>query len=127
LSRYLAVFAGAIFCSLGFLHALFTLLDMRRPRRLVPENRDVMTAMASTGVRLSRGGTNMWDAWLGFNLSHALGAMLFGAVCITAAMPTWILVVIAAIYEVLALRFWFRVPAIGIGVAGVCLLIATLV
>lgn len=69
----------------------------------------------------------MWNAWIGFNLSHSLGAVLFGVLCITAALPVWILVLIAAIYEVLALKFWFRVPAIAIGIAGASLLIACFV
>jgi len=119
LSRYLVVFAGAIFCALGLLHALYTFLD-----RLAPVDPRVTEQMKLTSIRLSRA-TNTWDAWLGFNLSHSLGAVVFGVVCITAAMPAWILAIIAAIYELLALRFWFRVPAIAIGIAAACLLIAS--
>lgn len=121
MSRYLVVFAGVIFCALGLMHALFTFLE-----RLAPVDPRVMEHMKSTAVRLSRN-TNMWDAWLGFNLSHSLGAVVFGVVCVMAAMPTWILALIAAVYEVLALKYWFRVPAIAIGVAAVSLVIACFV
>jgi hypothetical protein len=122
LSRSLLVFAGAIFCALGLLHALYTFLH-----RLSPADPNVIEQMRSTTVRLSRGRADMWNAWIGFNLSHALGTVIFGVVCITAALPAWILVLIAAIYDVLAVRFWFRVPAIAIGVAAATLLIACFV
>jgi len=130
-SVYLVIIAGTIFCTLGLVHGIFTLIDWHHPRRLAPADPNVVTQMASTGLRLSRGRTNMWDAWIGFNLSHSLGAILYGAVCIatgiamrstTVAWPLFAaLVLIAAIYEVLALRFWFRVPAIGIAISGLCL------
>lgn len=126
---YLVIFAGTIFCTFGLLHAIFTLMDWHHPRRLAPVDPNVVTQMSSTGLRLSRGRTTMWDAWIGFNLSHSLGAILFGAVCIATGVSTNVpwpmfaaLVFIAAIYEVLALRFWFRVPAIGIAIAGLCLI-----
>jgi len=89
----------------------------------------VADAMKSTGVRLSRGRGNMWDAWLGFNISHGLGAVFFGVVCIAAgvylealSLPKPVLLIPALVglmYFALAVRFWFRVPAVGIGAATV--------
>jgi hypothetical protein len=86
----------------------------------------VVHQMASTGVSLSRGRTNMWDAWLGFNLSHGLGAFIFGLICVGGgvfarklALPKVTLlipVLVGAIYFLLAIRFWFRVPAVGIAI-----------
>jgi len=129
---YFVITAGAIFCTLGLLHAIFTLMDWHHPRRLAPADPHVIIQMASTGLRLSRSRTNMWDAWIGFNLSHSLGAILFGSLCIATgiamrsmlvAWPVFaVLVLIATIYEVLALRFWYRVPAIGIAIAGFCVI-----
>jgi hypothetical protein len=68
----------------------------------------------------------MWDAWLGFNLSHSLGAVVFGILCITASSKPSVasLAVVSLIYLVLAIRFWFYVPAIGIAIATACLLLA---
>lgn len=126
----LVIVAGTIFCTLGGMHAIFTLIDWHHPRRLAPADPSVVTQMASTGLRLSRGRTNMWDAWIGFNLSHSVGAILYGGVCITTGIsmrsmtvpwPVFAgLVLVAAIYEVIAIRFWFRIPAIGIAIAGLC-------
>jgi ammonia channel protein AmtB len=134
--RFLLDFGGGVFVLLGLLHALYTYLDIGRPRRLVPQDPAVAQAMAKSNVRLSGSGTTMWHAWVGFNFSHSLGAVLFGTVCIGAGavlgavvLPAWILfvfVVIALIYLVLGLLYWFRIPVAGIALAGVCLLMAWL-
>ncbi len=132
MSNYLLITGGAIFCILGLLHGVFTAADMRRPRWLAPMDPDVVAQMASTGLRLPGGRMNMWDAWLGFNFSHSLGVVIFGLISIAAGvmrfpkMALAALVVIAAIYLALAVRFWYRVPAIGIAIASICLLLAWL-
>lgn len=126
MSQYLLIAGGTLFAILGLVHAVYTIGDIYRPRRLAPIDRAMIDQMASTGVRLARGRTNMWDAWLGFNLSHSLGAVIFGLVCVGAgvfarklALPKATLlipVLVGAIYFLLAIRFWFRVPAIGIAI-----------
>jgi hypothetical protein len=125
---------GGIFVLLGTLHALYTFLDINRPRRLVPQDPAVALSMAASPVRLARGGTTMWRAWVGFNFSHSIGAILFGGLCIfagaalgTVALPSYsllILVAISLIYLVLSVLYWFRVPTAGIAVASLCLLVA---
>jgi hypothetical protein len=135
-AEFLLDLGGGIFVLLGLLHALYTYLDIDRPRRLVPQDLAVARAMAESNLRLSGTGTTMWRAWVGFNFSHSLGAVLFGAVCIgasvvlgTKVLPAWVLfvfVVIALNYLVVGLLYWFRIPVAGIALAGVCLLIAWL-
>lgn len=136
ITRFLLDLGGGIFVLLGLLHALYTFLDIGRPRRLVPQDLSVARAMAGSQVRLARGGTTMWRAWVGFNFSHSLGAVLFGGLCIGAsvvlgaiAVPGWILVLlvaIACVYLGLSVLYWFRIPTAGIAVATVCLLAAWL-
>jgi hypothetical protein len=119
---------------LGFLHALYTWKDIADPRRLVPDDRAVIAAMAGTGVRLARGGTTMWRAWVGFNFSHSLGAVLFGAGCVAAGLllapgaiaRAWLLVPVAvsSLYVVMAVKYWFRIPAIGTAIATVLFAVA---
>jgi hypothetical protein len=133
-ASFLLDLGGGIFLLLGFLHALYTFLDIGRPRRLVPQDPSVALAMAQSQVRLARGGTTMWRAWVGFNFSHSLGAAIFGVLCIcagvllgTMVMPAWILpllVVIALVYLGLSVLYWFRIPTAAIAVATVCLLVA---
>src|SRR6516164_428492 len=74
----LLILGGSISCVLGGLHAIYTLLDLRNPRRLVPVDPSVARAMANSAVRMSRGGTDMWRAWVGFNFTHSLGILIFG-------------------------------------------------
>jgi hypothetical protein len=136
LSQTWLIAGGAIFAFLGALHALYTFLDEKRPRRLVPDDPKVIEAMAASNVRLSRGGTTMWRAWVGFNYSHSLGAVMFGAACIMLGLALkaysppraflFLPVAIATAYALLAVRYWFRIPAIGIGIAGFCFVAAWL-
>jgi hypothetical protein len=127
---------GDLFVLMGLLHAIYTLLDIRRPRRLVPDDPAIAAAMARSNVRLSRGGTTMWRAWVGFNLSHSLGAVIFGALCVvlgalvgTLPVPGWVIGLapaIGLIYLTLGVLYWFRIPVVGIAVATGCLLVAWL-
>jgi len=136
IARFLLDLGGGVFVLLGLLHALYTYLDIDRPRRLVPQDPAVAQAMANSNLRLAGTGTTMWRAWVGFNFSHSMGVVLFGAVCIgagtvlgTIVLPTWILfvlVVIALLYLVVGLLYWFRVPVAGIALAVACLSIAWL-
>ncbi len=124
----LVILGGAVFGVLGALHAIYTLLDLRDPRRLVPVDPSVARAMANSALRLSRGGTDMWQAWIGFNFSHSLGLLLVAALAVWAGsriktLPVGImpaLTLIGCIYLVLALRYWFRTPAIGLAIGTGC-------
>jgi hypothetical protein len=125
----LLIFGGATFGVLGAWHAVYTLLDLRNPRRLVPADPSVAQAMANSALRLSGGRTDMWRAWIGFNFSHSLGVLLVGALGVWAGyrikvlpvdivMPA--LTLIGCAYEVLAVLHWFRIPAIGFAVGTGC-------
>jgi hypothetical protein len=132
----LLLLAGSIYLVLGFLHALYTLLDLRNPTRLVPDDPAVTTAMENSRVRLTRGATTMWSAWVGFNLSHSLGALLFGAACCIVAacfrvfaFEPWALLALALVsagYLAIGLKYWFRVPIAGAAIATGCLTAAWL-
>jgi hypothetical protein len=126
----LLILGGAVFGVLGGLHAIYTLLDLHDPRRLVPVDPSVAQAMANSALRLSHGGTDMWRAWIGFNFSHSLGVLVFAALAIWAGarirmLPDPVSIVaaltlIGCVYLALALRYWFHVPAIGIAIGTGC-------
>lgn len=125
----LLILGGTVFGVLGALHAVYTLLDLRNPRRLVPVDPSVAHAMANSALRLSGGRTDMWRAWIGFNLSHSLGVLLVAGLALWAGLgpkmlPVGIimpaLTLIGCVYEVLALLYWFRIPAIGVAVGTGC-------
>lgn len=128
--------AGLIYTVLGLLHAVFTLLDERTPRRLAPDDPALVTAMQASKLRLSRGATTMWQAWISFNLTHSLAALMLGAACFIVAacfrifaFPPAALFALAGVSGLVALiglRYWFTVPRVGSVVATACLLAAAL-
>jgi hypothetical protein len=132
MSGILLILGGAVFGVLGALHAIYTLLDLRNPQRLVPVDPAVARAMANSAVRLSRGGTDMWRAWIGFNFSHSLGVLLVGALGIGAGsriktLPVGVmpaLTLIGCVYLLLCLLYWFRIPAIGVAFGTSCFAVA---
>lgn len=100
------------------------LMDLQRPRRLVPGDPALIAAMAGSRVRLAGDATDMWRAWIGFNLSHSLGALLFGAAAIAwpviaagHALLAWLPAAVAAVYLTISLCCWFRAPNAGIAAA----------
>jgi hypothetical protein len=127
----LLIVGASIFGLLGIAHGWYTFRDSQNPRRLVPDSRAVLEAMKATDVRLSRGGTTMWKAWLGFNYSHTLGVLMFAVGCIAFALSLHALaphkvtllipVAVGATYFWLAVRYWFWAPALGIAIGTLCL------
>jgi hypothetical protein len=123
--------AGAIYGLLGALHAVYTLLDIRDPRRIVPDDPAVIAAMQASKIRLTRGESTVWQGWIGFNLSHSLGALMFSAACFIVAavlrrfaFSPWVLLAltaISAVYLLLAAQYWFRIPILGTAIATACL------
>ena len=127
----------------GALHALYAVIDTVRPTYFAPTEASVKPAMEGTGIRLRRGvpGGNtakpsMWNAWLGFNISHGLGVFSFGLLCLLIATHDFELVesiealrpltiAFSAAYLALSLRFWFYVPALITGSATACFTVAT--
>jgi hypothetical protein len=92
--------------------------------------------MANSPLRISGTETTVWKAWVGFNFSHSLGAVVFGVLCSgiaaalgTVAVPAWSLVlltIIALTYVGLSMRYWFRIPSIGTGIGAALILAASL-
>ena len=75
--------------------------------------------------------TTLWRAWIGFNVSHSLGAMLFGFVytylavaypeVLFASVPLQLCgLVLLVWFLVLARLYWFSSPLIGIGLSLLC-------
>jgi hypothetical protein len=115
--------AAAIILFLGLIHLSFTF----RGRRLHPRDAGLKTAMESTAPVLSRQ-TTMWRAWVGFNASHAMGAMLYGLVYLDLALLhggflfgtrllLWLGLAFLLGWLALARLYWFSTPLRGIALA----------
>ena len=127
--------AGAIYLMLGSGHGALTLVDVMRPQTFTPVDDNVRIAMQGVPIRLHPH-TDLWRAWLGFNLSHSMGVVLFGAVLIAIGLTgvtayldhlAWQIgtILFSLTYVVVAHWFWFWIPALGSGAATVCLLVAS--
>jgi hypothetical protein len=75
--------------------------------------------------------TTLWRAWVGFNLSHSLGAVLLGSIVLLVGrsqasfqqqanvfLP--FVVLVCGTYLWIGLRYWFRTPIVGIALSGAC-------
>lgn len=121
------IVAGALpFIVLGLLHNIYTAIDRRKPFRISPSDPAVRTAMEGGRLKIHPL-TNVWRAWIGFNFSHGLGAIVFGAIYLILALTEFEMLIasrplmmIAAvtplIYLWLAIRFWFVIPVVGIAI-----------
>jgi hypothetical protein len=129
--------AGAfVFLLLGLAHGLMTLLDLRRPQFFAPRDRQLIQALRQTSIGLSPR-ANFWLVWLGFNFSHSLGLIIFGSGLIWLASvvghaPGQAVIsgagaLVGVVYLILALRFWFRGPAIGCGIGALLLALSYVV
>lgn len=134
LSRYLFLVGALPFVVLGMAHAFATPRLPAESKGLSPRDPALREAMAKETVLLTRR-TNLWLAWVGFNLSHSLGAVLFGAVVLLvgrspasfraeAGVFVPLAVVVSGLYLRLGLRYWFRTPIVGIALSGACFVAA---
>jgi len=122
---------GALpFVVLGIAHAFATPRTPAQSKGLSPRDPVLREAMTKDTVLLTRR-TTLWLAWVGFNLSHSLGAVLFGAVVLLvgrsqasfqaqAGVFLPFAIVVSGLYLLLGLRYWFRTPIVGIALSGVC-------
>ena len=108
---------------LGLAHLLYTF----RTNKFEPRDEKMGLSLREVSPVLTSE-TTMWKAWVGFNASHSLGAILFAAVFGYLAMfeldfllSSPFLVALSLVtlgcYLVLARTFWFKVPFLGISVS----------
>lgn len=132
MTHFLLFSAGVIYCGLGALHAALTVWSAGRA--FSPVDQHLRAAVQSAPLRLHPD-LRFWDAWLGFNWSHSLGLIVFGLTVILFAgqdhqiyrsdvAPTVGIAMIACVYVLLAVRYWFWVPAAGTGLAALLVLLA---
>jgi hypothetical protein len=129
-ARWLFAAGAAPYLVLGIAHALATPQGTAERKGLSPRDPSVAQSMRGTTILLTRR-TDLWLAWVGFNLSHSLGAVAFAAFVLAIAftpgafaaasvvcVPLAALVALA--YLVLAVRYWFRTPIAGCALALAC-------
>jgi hypothetical protein len=136
LSRYFFLAGALPFIFLGLAHARATPFGVDDRKGLSPSDATLGAAMAKAHLRLSRR-TDVWNAWVSFNLTHSLGAVLFGAFVLVLGRNTAtfeqnalfalpLSVVTSATYLAIGLKYWFRIPIAGCAIATACFLASTL-
>ena len=115
-----------VLLTLGVLHLVYTFSGSK----LMPRDPALQVRMNEVPPVITRQ-TTMWRAWIGFNASHSMGAILFGLVYgfLANAYPEllfnspFLLAVGLAMlggFAVLGKVYWFRTPFAGILVALAC-------
>ncbi len=123
IALFLIGLSAAILLTLGSIHLAYTFLTGKfRPRDPSLEARLKEVSPVITKQ------TTMWKAWVGFNASHSLGAMLFGAIYLylVSAQGQLLLgsfflcglgLAFLRAYLALAKLYWFNVPLAGVSLA----------
>ena len=115
--------SAVVVLALGMLHLAYTF----RGRKLHPVADATVEAMRGDRLRISNE-TTVWKAWIGFNASHSMAAILFGLVFgyLAAFQPVvlhddWFLQAVGVSFlaglAVLGKRYWFSIPFRGIAFA----------
>jgi hypothetical protein len=126
MAQILLIIGASIFGILGAVHLLYTFFT----NKFEAHDSSVTEAMKGTSPILTKE-TSVWNAWIGFNASHSLGAMLVAAVYIPLTttyfniiqQSVWfslLPVIVGLSYLVLAKKYWFRIPFVGVLISTVC-------
>lgn len=130
-ARVLMVLSAGIILALGVIHLIYTFWGTK----LTPRDATLRISMGEGSPVISRQ-TTMWRAWIGFNASHSMGAILFGLIYGFLAIvhaqvlfqSLFLLTVGLAMLGgllVLGKVYWFNVPFTGIGIALACYVAST--
>jgi hypothetical protein len=125
-ANILVATSAAIVGLLGVSHVALTLWGPQ----LLPRDRSLKAAMERDSPVITRQ-TTIWRAWIGFNISHGMGAILFGLVYGTLAIAHGELLFDSILlqaagfamlvsYVALAKLYWFVTPLVGTSVSLAC-------
>ena len=125
-ARILMVFSASIIFTLGVVHLVYTFWGPK----LAPRDPALEVSMSQISPVITKE-TTMWRAWVGFNVSHSMGLILFGLVFGFLALahgqllfrsPFLLVVGLAFLvgFVVLCKVYFFRVPLMGISISLAC-------
>lgn len=130
IEQWLCGTGAAVFGILGTAHLVYTYFtdkfETYDPR--------VGEAMKGTSPRITPD-TSMWQAWIGFNASHSIGAMVFSTTYLyltvfeygflrSSVFLLGLPILVGFIYTALAWFYWFKIPLVGIVVATICFIVS---
>lgn len=122
----LMTLSALVVLALGVLHLVYTFSGPK----LTPRDPALQARMNEVPLVITRQ-TTVWRAWIGFNASHSMGAILFGLVYgfLANAHPELLFnspfllavgVLMLGGLAVLAKLYWFRIPFAGVVISLAC-------
>lgn len=126
IAKVLMVVSASIILTLGVAHLFYTFWGPM----LTPRDPALQVSMSRVSPVITKE-TTMWRAWVGFNASHSMAAMLFGLIYGFLAIahspllftsPFLLIVGLAMLGGFLALAkvYWFNVPFTSISISLGC-------
>jgi hypothetical protein len=130
LAKYLWVIGSLILIILGFVHLILTFFS----NKFSPRDPNLEKAMKLTNPILTDKLT-MWSGWQGFNASHSAGILFIGLINIYLVSTYFQLlkfdtqfflftIFTVIFYIILATKYWFNIPTIGLIVSLFCLILS---
>jgi hypothetical protein len=128
--KYFMLASACILLLLGAIHLVYTFWGPK----LTPRDPGLQLSMKQISPVITKE-TTMWRAWIGFNASHSMGAMLFGSVYSFLAIvhseilfqSSYLLTAGLAMvggFFVLGKVYWFRIPFVGISISLACYVVS---
>ena len=125
-AKLFMVASAGIILTLGVIHLVYTFWGPK----LTPRDPALQVSMSQISPVITKE-TTMWRAWVGFNASHSMGAILFGLIYGFLAIvhsellfqsPYLLLVGLAMVggFFVLGKVYWFSIPFTGISISLAC-------
>lgn len=125
-AKVLMVVSASIILTLGVVHLVYTFWGPK----LVPRERALQISMSQISPVITKE-TTMWRCWVGFNVSHSMGLILFGLVFGFLAVahgkllfqsPFLLVVGLAMLggLVVLCKIYFFSVPFAGVSISLAC-------
>jgi len=126
--KYIWEFGSLILLVLGSIHMFYTFFT----NKFSSKNESLISEMKKSSPVLTNE-TTIWKAWIGFNASHSSGAMFIGVINFLIAANYFeeflsnhfyyiFNIITILFYLILAKKYWFKIPFIGILITLICYL-----
>jgi hypothetical protein len=126
MDQVLIIIGSGIFGILGSIHIFLTL----KTKAFSGFSEEANEAMKTTSLKITPN-SNLWKAWVGVNLSHGLGAVLFAFIYVVISLSdftfvesnVWFVYVglfYCLAFTLLSKLYWFKTPFIGSFVSVLC-------
>lgn len=123
IAKYLWEAGSIVIAFMGAFHIYGTL----KARGMDPTNSQLIEDMKSNSPKLISK-LNMWDSWIGFNVTHGIGAVFVGSASFYMASKYFDVLSADAFLQLLTIlsvggyalaskRYWFKVVTISLSVA----------